>query len=249
MNMHTRRDSTDHADNASADSALGHDEDENVAQATFEISLADEAVAACNEIIVETLNNAGHKAEASLGTATAAIYSAIRTIEASGIGPRFLADRKIKIHGNTRNPYQPYFRAFAKRTHPFLRSRLCKQAEVVGLACHENVPPDEFAAWLKNHPVEQACKEYRGIMREQSNAKHDKATRRIKELLIDPEKEPDKTPLRAATPLTRGLVGVKVFVAALVPDGRGDFRVLGALPHEEDEVMRIVEAAMAGATR
>jgi hypothetical protein len=246
MHEHANRDSTDHADDASAGAEFGHDEDENVAQATFEISLADKAVAACNEIIVVTLNNAGHRAEASFGTATVAIYRAVRTIEASGIGPRFLADRKIKIHGNTRNAYQPYVRAFAKRAHPFLRSKLCKLAEVVGLACHENVPPDEFAAWLKNHPVEQACKEYRRIMREQSNSRYDKATRRIKELLIDPEKEPDKTPLRAATPLTQGLVGFKLLVAALVPDGRGDFRVLGPLPHEEDEVMRIVEAAMAG---
>lgn len=236
------------ADDASAGAEFGRGEDENVAQATFEISLADKAVAACNEIIVETLNNAGHKAEASFGTATVAIYRAVRTIEASGIGPRFLADRKIKIHGNTRNTYQPYFRAFAKRTHPFLRSKLCKQAEVIGLACHENVAPDDFAAWLKNHPVEQACKEYRRIMRDQSNSKHDEATRRVKEILIDPAKQPDKAPLRGATPITGRLIGIKLAVVEFVPDGRGDFRLLGVLPHDADEVMRIVEAATASAT-
>jgi hypothetical protein len=248
MNEEMHRDHSDaQADDASAGPSFGRDDDANVAQATFAIKVADKAVLACDEIFVATLNNAARKAETSLGTAMVAIYRAVRTIEASGIGPRFLAERKVKVHGNTRNAYQPYFRAFAKRAHPFLRSKLCKQAEVIGLACHENVAPDDFAEWLNTHPVEQACKEFRRITREKSNSKHNKATRRIKELLIDPEKEPDKTPLRAATPLTQGMVGVKLFVAALVPDGRGDFRVLGTLPHEEDEVMRIVEAAMAGA--
>lgn len=245
MHMHeqARRHTADQADDASAGTAFDHDEGENTAHAL--IRDADEAVRACNEAFSLELDNVARKTAPRLGTASVAIYKAVCAFDANNSGAAFIAERKVKVHGNTTNPYYGYVLGFSNYTHPLLRNKLCKFAAAVGLARHENVPPDDFAAWLKNHPVEQACKEYRRVMREQSNSRHDKATRRIKELLVDPAKEPNKAPLRGATPLTVGHVGAKVFVVECVADGRGDFHVLGVMPHDAEAVMHIVEAAAA----
>lgn len=215
---------------------------ENVAESNkmeLAIAGADSAIRACNELFLAEIEVAVRTVPTS--TIVASIYAAYCAIETAGGRERFLAERGIKIHGNTKNECYPVFQAFTKKMHSWLRDRVCKYATVAALARHQNVSPEDFLDWQKRHPVEIACEEYRKI-----KAKLDKAKRRA--FMIDPGKEPDKAPLLSGTPITSGQVGLKLGVLELVKDGSGDFRVLGVLPHDHKAVMRIVAAATSEAT-
>lgn len=171
------------------------------------------------------------------------IYTAYCAMAESKSGTQFLADRDIKAHGNTKNEFYPYFLAFTKAAHPWLRDSLCKYAAVAALARLEEVPPQEFGDWLKTHPIEKACAEYRLRMCRLRKMQHDIELRRINEFLVDPKKNPDQAPILSATPITSGYAGLKLAVLDFTLDGRGDFRVLGILPHDRAAVLRIVAAA------
>lgn len=223
------------------------DRHENAAQATkMLIADADDAVRSCNDILTNGLEKIGR--ELPTEKVITGIFTAYCAIAAVGGQAQFLAERDIKVHGSTKNECYPIFRAFTKGTHPWLRDRVCKYAEVAALAIHQNVQPETFHDWLKRHPIEKACAEYRNIMREREKSKRNDEQQRIWEFLVDPKKEPDKAPLISATPLTPGYVGLKLGVLEFSNDGSGDFRVLGIMPHEDDAVIRMVMTAVSKST-
>jgi len=226
------------ADDASSDGS----NTENVAQSNkmkLAIEGADHAVRACNERLVAEIEAAG--GSLPTGAIVASIYAAYCAIEAAGARESFLAQRGIKVHGNTKNECYPVFQAFTKTSHSWLRDRVCKYATVAALARHENVSPDDFPEWQKCHPVEVACEKYRKIKAELNKAKR-------RALMIDPKREPDKVPLLLATPITVGCLGLRLGVIEFAKDGSGDFRVLGVLPHDRSAVMRIVTASISKET-
>ena len=227
-----------------ADSDPEADGEENVAQQqnlVLSISEADKIVGSCNELVIDELHKFGRKIPTP--KVVAGIYTAYRAIEAAGCRDQFLAARKIRIHGNTKNVCYPVFLAFTRTTHPWLRDRVCKYAEVGALAVHHAVSAEDFPEWLKRNPIEKACAEYRKIMRDLDKSKRDDEMRRAREFLVDPKKEPEKAPILRATPITRGYAGLMLGVLDFSNDRSGDFRVLGILPHDRDAVMRIVKDA------
>lgn len=218
--------------------------DENVAQAAkIAIAQADEAVRACNEVVVPELEKLARKAR--FERVLIPLYAAAYVIITTNSAAEFLAARQVKSHGNVKNIFSSILVGFAKFAHPLVRGRLCKYAAVIGLAYHENVAPVDFAAWLKTHPIEKACVEYRRTMHKLKQTRRDEQIRKI---LVSPKQEPDKAPLMPATPITWGHVGLKLAVVDFTIDGKGDFHLLGILPHDRDEVMEIVTAAAAKAT-
>lgn len=203
------------------------------------IAEADNAIHRCNDRLLGEVEKFGD----TMPTAdvVAGIYTAYCAIEAAGRREQFLAERGIKIHGNTQNECYPIFRGFTKKVHSWLRDRVCKYATVAALARHEGVLPHDFPGWLKDHPIEEACEEYRRIKAELEEAKR-------RAFMVDVNKEPEKAPMIQATPITRGLVGLKLGVLEFAKDGSGEFRVLGVLPHERNAVMRMVMTAARKAT-
>ncbi|MBX9847426.1 MAG: hypothetical protein K2Z80_37175 [Xanthobacteraceae bacterium] len=174
---------------------------ENVAAAAKNaIAEADKAVRICNDAVVTAMDKLARKARYQ--DVLIPLYAASYLIEASNGRIEFLGQRGIKPHGNVKNIFSPIVLAFTKNAHPLLRDRMCKYAQVIWLAGHENVAPDEFPAWLKSHPTEKACAEYRRIMHQRQKAKHD--DEQISRVLIDPGKQPEKAPLLPATPITWG---------------------------------------------
>ena len=222
------------------------DGNENVARSTKTlIADADKSVRSCNDILTDGLVKIGRKLPTE--KAVTGIYRAYCAITATDGQAKFLAERQIKVHGSTKNACYPIFRAFTKGAHPWLRDRVCKYAEVAALAIHENVSAEAFPDWLKRHPIEKACAEYRRIMREREKSKRNDEQQRIWDFLVDP-KDPDRAPIIPATPITPGHVGIKLAVLEFSDDGSGDFRVLGIMPHEADAVMRMVMTAASKAT-
>jgi len=231
--------------NASEESAFDEQEN-NSAQALFAIKEADNEMIKCHDAFIKALETTSRKIEQPVRNVSVAIYRAICTIEAENYGQLFLAKRETKkSHGNTKNIYYRYVSAFTKGAHPLLRNRLCKHAEVMAFARHENVPSDNFPDWLKTHPIEKACAEYRRIKREEYKSEE---LRRFTDAVVDRESEPDKAPLCRATPLTPGTRGLKLAVLEFAGDGCGDFYLLAILPHNADEVKRVVLASAAEAT-
>ena len=205
------------------------------------IAEADRAVQACNEVLRDQLEKVGRKVPTE--KTVAVIYTAYCAISATGSQAQFLAERQIKIHGSTKNDCYPIFRAFTRTAHPWLRDRVCKYAQVAALAVHEKVAPEAFPDWLKRHPIEEACREYRRILREQTKSERNEHLQRVWQFLVDPRKEPEKAPIMPATPITPGYVGLKLAVLDFSPDGSGDFRVLEVMPHDADAVMRMALTA------
>lgn len=203
------------------------------------IAEADNAVHRCNDRFLGEIEKFG----STMPTAgvVAGIYTAYCAIEAAGRREQFLAERGINIHGNTQNECYPIFRAFTKKAHSWLRDRVCKYATVAALARYENVSPDDFPDWLKGHPIEEACEEYRRIKAELEEAKR-------RAFMVDASKNPEKAPMILATPITRGHIGLKLGVLEFAEDGSGEFRLLGILPHERNAVMRMVMTAARKAT-
>lgn len=227
-----------HADNGRTDA---HN-NENVAGSNKmrrAIGAADNAIHRCNDHFLSEIEKFG----GTIPTAdvVAGIYAAYCAIEAAGRREQFLAERGIKIHGNTQNECYPIFRAFTKKIHSWLRDRVCKFATVAALARHENVSPHDFPGWLKDHPIEEACEEYRRIKAELEEAKR-------RAFMVDASKDPEKVPMIRATPITRGHIGLKLGVLEFAKDGSGEFRLLGILPHERNTVMRMVTTAARKAT-
>jgi hypothetical protein len=221
---------------------------ENIAQAAKmllkAIQQADEIISSCNETFSANIYKIGRKVPTD--TVVAGIYTAHKLIQATGCRDEFLTKRKISVHGNTKNPLYPVFQAFVRTAHPWLQDSICKYAAVAALADHRGIPAEEFPAWLKNNPVEKACAEYRCLVRERNKSRNDE--QKSDDFLIDPRKEPEKAPIREATPVTHGYVGLKLAAVDFVIDGSGQFRVLAVLPHDRDAVMRIVETAAKKAT-
>ena len=218
------------------------DDTENVAQAAkLMIAEADRAVQSCNEVLRDQLEKVGRKVPTE--KTVAVIYSAYCAIAATGSQAQFLAERQIKVHGSTKNDCYPVFRAFTRSAHPWLRDRVCKYAQVVALAVNQKVAPEAFPDWLKRHPIEKACREYRRIMREQTKSERDEHLQRVWQFLVDPKNEPEKAPIVPATPITPGYVGLKLAVVDFTHDGCGNFRVLGIMPHDADAVMRMALTA------
>jgi hypothetical protein len=223
------------------------DHNENGAQATkMLIADADKSVSSCNDILTDGLVKIGRKLPTE--KVVTGIYRAYCAITATGEQAQFLAERQIKIHGSTKNECYPIFRAFTKGAHPWLRNRVCKYAEVAALATHENVSAEAFPDWLKRHPIEKACAEYRRITRDREKSKRNDEQQRSWDFLVDPKKDPDRAPIIPATPITPGYAGIKLAVLWFSDDGSGDFRVLGIMPHEADAVMRMVMTAASKAT-
>lgn len=136
-------------------------EPENVAQAT--ISTADEAVRAYDTMVGETLTT--EQLRNGSDAAVAAIYAAAVALEEAKRIEEFLSERQVRRHGNARNPYQRFVRAFVINSHPMTRSSLCKTAAVIALARLHRVAPAGFAAWRKAWPVEKAATAYRKALR------------------------------------------------------------------------------------
>jgi hypothetical protein len=203
------------------------------------IADADNAIHRCNDRLLSEVEKLG----GTIPTAgvVAGIYTAYCAIEAAGRREQFLAERGIKIHGNTQNECYPIFRAFTKKVHSWLRDRVCKYATVAALARHEGVLPHDFPGWLKDHPIEEACEEYRRIKAELEEAKR-------RAFMVDASKYPEKVPTIQATPVTHGHIGLKLGVLEFAKDGSGEFRLLGILPHERNAVMRMVMTAARNAT-
>ncbi|GAA3846364.1 hypothetical protein GCM10022626_14180 [[Pseudomonas] carboxydohydrogena] len=203
------------------------------------IAEADNAIHRCNDRLLSEVEKLG----GTIPTAgvVAGIYTAYCAIEAAGRREQFLAERGIKIHGNTQNECYPIFRAFTKKVHSWLRDRVCKYATVAALARHEGVLPHDFPGWLKDHPIEEACEEYRRIKAELEEAKR-------RAFMVDASKYPEKVPTIQATPVTHGHIGLKLGVLEFAKDGSGEFRLLGILPHERNAVMRMVMTAARNAT-
>jgi hypothetical protein len=203
------------------------------------IAEADNAVYRCNDHFLGEIEKFG----GTMPTAgvVAGIYTAYCAIEAAGRREQFLAERGIKIHGNTQNECYPIFRAFTKKVHSWLRDRVCKYATVAALARYESVSSNDFPGWLKAHPIEEACEEYRRIKAELEEAKR-------RAFMVDASKDPEKAPTIPATPITRGHIGLRLGVLEFAKDGSGEFRLLGILPHERNAVMRIVMTAARKAT-
>lgn len=223
---------------------VGSDGDnaENVAQAAkLMIAEADRAVQSCNEVLRDQLEKVGRKVPTE--KTVALIYTAYCAIAATGSQAQFLAERQIKVHGSTKNDCYPVFRAFTRTSHPWLRDRVCKYAQVAALAVHGKVAPETFPDWLKRNPIEKACREYRRIMRDRNKSERDEHLQRVWEFLVDPKKEPEKAPIVAATPITPGYVGLKLAVVDFTHDGSGNFRVLGIMPQDADAVMRMALTA------
>ncbi len=223
---------------------VGSDGDnaENVAQAAkLMIAEADRAVQSCNEVLHDQLEKVGRKVPTE--KTVAVIYAAYCAIAANGSQEQFLAERKIKVHGSTKNACYPIFRAFTRTAHPWLRDRVCKYAQVAALAVHEKVEPGTFPDWLKRNPIEKACQKYRRIMRERSKSERKEHQQRVWEFLVDPRKEPEKAPIVPATSITPGYVGLKLAVVDFMHDGSGNFRVLGIMPHNADAIMRMALTA------
>jgi hypothetical protein len=218
-------------------------EEELLLKATSAIELADKAVLACEETVAAVFEQASDEVHDLLGKALVTIYTAVSRIEHSGGGAQFLADRGVKVHGNVKNPYQPYLRAFTKKAHPWVRGKICKCAAVIGLARHENVSADEIGAWLKTHPVEMACSEYRRIMRARSNAQPNDQMHRANAIIVDRKKEPEMAPLLPATPITPHYAGIKLAIVDFADDGSGDYYLLGILAHNEKAIWRMVLSA------
>lgn len=214
---------------------------ENAAHATkIAIDEADRAVRSCDGIVVAEMEKIGRKVH--FETVVTALYPAAYMLELTNSTAEFLAERKVKPHGNVKNVFSLVLRGFTQGIHPLLRDRLSKSAAVIGLAYHQGVPPDEFSSWLKHHPLEKACNEYRRIIRERQKSRDDDL---VSKILVDPAKEPDKAPLLPATPITWGHVGLKLAVVQFEPDGNGNFWVRAILHHNEDDVMTIVRAELA----
>ena len=218
-------------------------EEELLLKATSAIDRADKAVLACEETVAAVFEQAADEVHGRLGTALVTIYTAVCVIEHFGGGAKFLADRGIKPHGNVKNPYQPYLRAFTEKAHPWVRGKLCKHAAVIGLARHENVSADDIGIWLKTHTVEKACREYRRIMRARNNSQRDEQMPRANAIIVDRKKEPDMAPLLPATPITPRYAGIKLAVVDFADDGSGHYYLLGILPHNEKAIWRMVSAS------
>ncbi|MCK1597949.1 hypothetical protein [Bradyrhizobium sp. 164] len=215
---------------------------ENVAQsAKSMIAEADRAVESCNEVLRDQLEKVGRKVPTE--KTVALIYTAYCAISAAGSQAQFLAERQIKVHGSTKNECYPIFRAFTRTAHPWLRDRVCKYAQVAALAVHQQVASEAFPDWLKRHPIEKACREYRRIMRERTKSERNEHLQRVWQFLVDPRKEPERAPMVPATPITPGHVGLKLAVVDFTHDGSGNFRVLGIMPHDADAVMRMALTA------
>ena len=211
--------------------------EDNCCSATL-VASADDAIAALNDIVTGTVDKVAYRTRKALRSAVILIYSAICELIRDG-GAEFLATRGVKAHGNTDNPYQPYMRAFTKETHAWVRSAVCKYAQVFWLAQHLNIPPGNFGAWLETQTVEGACAEYRQLMRERRRSERNE---KLAKVLVDPEKEPEKAPLLSGTPVTLGCKGLKLAVVNCVSDGSGNFRLLGILHHDHDAIVELVLA-------
>jgi hypothetical protein len=148
-------------------------------------------------------------------------------------------------HGNSDNPQQPLVLAFAKAAGGWARSGVCKYAQVIAVARHHQIAPDDFEAWFSTRTIGDARAEYQRITTERRETQREAL---IAKILIDPEKEPEKAPILPGTPVTKGHKGFKLLVINVLDEQSGDHVELGVLPHAPKEVMEIVEAAAEKAT-
>jgi hypothetical protein len=215
------------------------EQEEKCRRATF-VERADNAVAGLKELATNAKDAFFRRSKQALLTAVCLIYGAICEIENANGGAQFLADRGVVPHGNSENPQQPLVLAFTKDAGGWARSGVCKYAQVIAVARHHQIAPDDFEAWFSTRTIGDARAEYRRITTERRKMLREAL---IAKILINPEKEPEKAPILPGTSVTKGHTGLKLLVVNVLDDVSGNYRELGMLPHAPEEVMEIVEAA------
>jgi hypothetical protein len=83
------------------------------------------------------------------------LYRTLVDIEERDLMREFLAERRVRKHGNVKTPYSPFLAAFTKGRHARVRYTLAKLAVVFALARAQRVPPEEFQTWRKKWPIEE----------------------------------------------------------------------------------------------
>lgn len=243
--MDQRADQHPDFDGGHADARSDHaEQQEKCCRATF-VERADAAVAVLNELAAGAKATFLRQSKQVLLTTVCMVYGAINEIEAANNGAQFLADRGVTPHGNNKNPYQPYVLAFTKGTPAWARSSVCKYAQVIAVARNRQILPERFEAWLKTRTIDQIRAEFRSMLTERCKAERDALVGKV---LVDPELEPEKAPVLPGTPITIGHAGLKLAAIKILDRERGDFRVIGILPHGPNAVMEIIlKAAEAAA--
>jgi len=135
------------------------EEAQGVAHATF-----DDAVAVAETALQSVCRRAGNNL-AAFDDVMPLVYTAITSLEEGEGCKAFLATRKLKTHGNVRNPISPILRSMANPKHKHVRAWLSKYACVIALARCEKVSPSEFLTWRKTLTLEEACKKWRDLQK------------------------------------------------------------------------------------
>jgi hypothetical protein len=200
------------------------------------VRAADEAIRLINSAAERHFGDAEERLSLGLPKVQTALYCAIVDLEEQGLMAEFLADRRVRRHGNTKNPYTPVVSAFARGRHPRVRQTLAKVAAVIALAREDNIEPQNFADWRKNWPVEEACREWR---ERQARLGSDEDTETTVDLFLASDAE-------FLPPITQtvGYSGKQLAVIECTQDLSGAFRLVRVLPSDDTSFRRTVLVAM-----
>jgi hypothetical protein len=141
----------------------GHTQEEMLLEAAF-----GEEVAA-GEVALETFCERAIRSDKRLSDALneemPLVYAAIVRLQGDGKIDEFLEHKKIKRHGNARNPLSPVVKALARKNGDNARAWLSKIAAMMALARHEKIAPSKFPEWRSDWSLEKAAKKWRGLQR------------------------------------------------------------------------------------
>jgi hypothetical protein len=152
----------------------------------------------------------------------AVLYRAIFELEKRGQVEEFIAERRVRRHGNAQNPYSPLLSALTKGAHPRVRQILAKTAAMFALAREEGVEPEKFAEWRQQWPIEKACREWRGRKRRRDGGDQGKLT--LEMFLVS------DGILLPPVPQTRGYADFQLAVVKCAKDLTGAYVFVRVLP-------------------
>jgi hypothetical protein len=214
-------------------------DDENGAQAPKfgpRVSEADTAIRLINEVAERAFGDAEERLSLGLPEVQAALYGAIVDLEERGQVVEFLAERRVRKHGNVKNPYSPIVVGFTKGKHLQVRQKLAKVAAAMALARADSIEPQKFRTWRKDWPIEEACREWRARQKRIQGG--------------EPKTDAADFYLTSAAEFlprvgpTAGYAGRQLAVIECAPDLSGRFRLVRVLPCDDGTLRRTVLSMM-----
>jgi hypothetical protein len=186
--------------------------------------------------IDDEFNHAEARCTLGAPNTQAVLYRAIVDLERRGQVDEFIAERRVRRHGNAQNPYSPLLSALTEGAHPRVRQILAKTAAMFAFAREERVEPEKFAEWRQQWPIEKACKEWRDREKRRNGGQ---AEDMAVALFLASDAE-----FLGPVPQAVGYTGNQLFAVRCSEDGSGRVKFLRVLPTDKAGFDRIVKNAM-----